>query len=223
MTRALQSRNPKVIFGFSRPVYHNLAGMIYGHKFDKAVYGSMIRHTEAAMLYLWARQLPPNSTIVEIGCYGGLSTSYLATACMLNQSHVHAIDPFDSRMDQQTELCDQAVSLDNKPSREMVAGRLKASGLGEYVDLIEGFSQEVVKSWTRPIHFLWIDGNHDQALEDYQDWSPFLAPRARVGIHDAHPRYGIPKVAEAARKIFSTDEWEQLEHVKGIISGVRKH
>ena len=48
--RAFRERGPKLIFGFSRPFYHNLAGVLYGHRFDKGRYGGMLRHTEAAML-----------------------------------------------------------------------------------------------------------------------------------------------------------------------------
>jgi len=79
-----------------------------------------------------------------------------------------------------------------------------------------------VKTWNRPIDFLWIDGNHDQAWQDYADWSPFLKPGARVAVHDAHPRYGISKVAEDARRIFSSADWVELEHVKSILTGVRR-
>jgi predicted O-methyltransferase YrrM len=220
--RAFRERGPKLIFGFSRPLYHNLAGVLYGRRFIKGRHGGMIRHTEAAMLYQWARQLRPHSTIVEIGCYAGLSTSYLACGCLENGSMVYAIDPFDSNLPQQTALCDLSVSLEDKPSRQFVAERLKSCGLADHVELIEGFAEEVVRTWTRRIDFLWIDGNHNRAYEDYLEWSPFLKARARVAIHAAHPRYGLPQVAEAARRIFSSEEWGQLEHVKGIMTGVRK-
>jgi len=222
LDRAFQKRSPKFLAGFSRPLYHNLAGILYGHQFDKSRYGGMIRHTEGAMLYKWAGELGPNSTIVEIGCYGGLSTSYIARGCLKNGSRIYSIDPFDADLGKQASLCDACVPLENKPSRDMVAQRLKESGFGDMVELIEGYSQEVVKSWRRTIHFLWIDGNHDQAYQDYLDWSPFLAPGARVAIHDAHPRFGIEKVAEDARKIFSADDWTRLEHVKSILTAVRR-
>jgi predicted O-methyltransferase YrrM len=174
------------------------------------------------MLYLWARELPKDSTIVEIGCYAGLSTSYLAKGCLENCGTVFSIDPFDSALPTQEELCDGEVALKNKPSRELVLRRLKDHGLADRVVLIEGFSQDVVKSWSRSIHFLWIDGNHDQAYQDYADWSPFLARRARVALHDAHPRYGLERVARDANRIFSSDQWTRLEHVKGILTGVLK-
>lgn len=211
----------KFIDGFSRPLYHNWAGLCYGHRFDKRKYGGMIRHTEAAMLYLWARELPRDATIVEIGCYGGLSTSYLALGCRGNGGRIFSIDPFDSCLDRQEELCDSAVKLEAKPSRQTVMKRLEAHGLHTRVELIEGFSQDVAKTWNRPVHFLWIDGNHDQAYQDYVDWSPFLVPGARVALHDAHPRYGLERVAQDAYRIFNSDAWTRLEHVKGIVTGVR--
>jgi predicted O-methyltransferase YrrM len=222
LEKAFRDRAPKIIFGFSRPVYHNFAGVLFGHRFNKSDNGGMIRHTEGAMLYLWASHLAPGSTVLEIGCYAGLSTSYLAAGCQKNGSKVYSIDPFDSEMEKQATLCDQAVSLLKKPSREEVAARLRARGLEAGVELKQGFAEELVRQWSGPIHFLWIDGNHNRARADYLDWSPFLAPRARVAFHDAHPRYGLPHVADAVREIFSSDEWCGLEHVKGILTAVRK-
>ena len=43
-----------------------------------------------------------------------------------------------------------------------------------------------------------------------------------VITHDAHPRFGIPKVAEDARRIFRSEEWTRLEHIKSILSALRK-
>ena len=213
----------KLVSGFSRPLFHNLAGIVFGRKFDKHHYGGMLRHTEAGMLYLWARELPPGSTVVEIGCYGGLSTSYLAAGIKGKQgSMVYAMDPFGSDLQQQAELTDHRVILDQKPTIDLVRQRMSEAGYGDYVTLIEGYSQNVAKEWEHPIDFLWIDGNHEQAFQDYLDFKPFLVAGARVAVHDAHPRYGYDSVVRDVRKIFAEDhEWRDLEHVKSIISGVR--
>ncbi len=214
---------PKLVSGFSRPLYHNVAGVLYGHKFDKKLYGGMLRHTEAGMLYRWARSLPGAATIVEIGCYGGLSTSYLAAAVNdRSGSMVYAIDPFGSDLDTQAELTDQRVSLHGKPTLALVKERMRANGFAHCVELIEGYSQQVAAAWQRPIDFLWIDGNHEQAYQDYLDFKPFLSAGSRVGVHDAHPRYGYESVVRDVRRIFADDtEWRDLEHVKSIICGVR--
>ncbi len=223
LDKAFSDKGPKIINGFSRPFYHNLMGLLHGYKYDKKKYGGMIRHSEAAMLYLWAKQLPANSTIVEIGCYGGLSTCYLAAGLQGKANcKAYAIDPFGADLGKQGELTDHCVPLENKPTRELVLQRLSDNGFGgDRVELIEGYSQEIAKEWSLPIDFLWIDGNHEQAYQDYADFKPFLKQNARVAMHDAHPRYGYEQVARDARKIFATDsQWCNLEHVKSIISGI---
>ncbi len=220
--RAFEAKGPKILAGFSRPLFHNLAGFLYGHRFDKAGYGGMIRHSEAGMVYVWAGQVPTDGVIVEIGCYGGLSTSYLALGSERKRARIYSIDPFDSDIDKQSRLTDHAVSLEDKPSRQEVLEKLRDNGLANRVELIEGYSQEVAKSWRRRIDFLWIDGNHDQAYQDFMDWSPYLNPKARVGFHDAHPRYGYPQVAQDVMKAFSSDRWTRLEHVKSIITAVSR-
>jgi len=223
LENAFYRKGPKLLSGFSRPVYHNIIGLLHGYKFDKRDFGGMLRHTEAGMLSKWASELPAGSTIVEIGCFGGLSTSYLASGIKGKAgSRIIAMDPFNSDLDKQAELTDNCVALDDKPTKALVASRMQQNGFGDFVELIEGYSQEVAKTWNRPIDFLWIDGNHEQAYQDYVDFKPFLKKGSRVAVHDAHPRYGYEAVVRDVRKIFANDnEWRDLEQVKSIISGVR--
>jgi hypothetical protein len=97
------------------------------------------------------------------------------------------------------------------------------NGFGGMFDLIEGYSQEVARTWneTTRIDFLWIDGNHEQAYRDFVDFKPHLNRGARVAIHDAHPRYGYASVVEDVRKIFAEDDaWREMEHVKSVITGI---
>lgn len=221
LERAWRDRGPKIISGFSRPLYHNLMGLLHGYRFDKNAYGGMIRHTEAGMLTRWASQVPTGGTIVEIGCYGGLSTSYLLTGLKKNGGKIYAIDPFNSELDKQAELSDNCVPLEQKPTKKLVASRLENNGFGGMFQLIEGFSQEAARNWdpSIKIDFLWIDGNHEQAYQDFKDFEPHLAPRARVAVHDAHPRYGYEAVVADVKRIFNSRKWDNLEHVKSIISG----
>lgn len=222
LEKAFSEKGPKVISGFSRPLFHNVMGLMHGYKFDKKQYGGMIRHTEAGMLYKWASDLPAGSTVVEIGCYGGLSTSYLASAIKGKEgSRVYAMDPFNSDLGKQEELTDNCVPLEQKPTRELVLKRMAENGFADQVELIEGFSQDVARSWDRPIDFLWIDGNHEQAHQDFVDFEPWLRKGARVAVHDAHPRYGYEAVVADVKKIFADDAaWRDMEHVKSIISGI---
>lgn len=223
LEKAWQDQGPKIINGFSRPVYHNLKGLLHGYKYDKKAYGGMIRHTEAGMLTEWGLQVPAGGVIVEIGCYGGLSTSYLLRGLKRKGGKLYAIDPFNSDLDKQALLSDDCVPLEDKPTKEVVAQRLNENGFSGMFELIEGYSQEVAKQWdpSIKIDLLWIDGNHERAYQDFKDFEPFLAPGARVAVHDAHPRYGYEAVVRDVKKIFNEGRWSELEHVKSIISGRR--
>ncbi|MEX2332977.1 MAG: class I SAM-dependent methyltransferase [Pseudohongiella sp.] len=223
LEKAWRENGPKVISGFSRPLYHNLQGLLRGYKYDKRAYGGMIRHTEAGMLTLWASRIPQGGVIVEIGCYGGLSTSYLLRGAGSRAGHVYAIDPFARDLEIQAERTDNCVSLEDKPSKALVASRLEQNGFAGRFTLIEGFSQEAARDWDKSvgIDFLWIDGNHEQAYQDFKDFEPYLNPGARVAVHDAHPRYGYMAVVEDVKKIFGEGCWRDMEHVKSIISGVK--
>lgn len=221
LDQAWHENGPKVVSGFSHPFYHNLQGLLRGYKYDKKAYGGMIRHTEAGMLSRWASQVPAGGVIVEIGCYGGLSTNYLLRGLKPKGGHVYSIDPFSANLDRQVELTDDCVPLENKPSKELVAERLERNGFNGMFTLLENYSQDAARNWdpTVKIDFLWIDGNHEQAYEDFKDFEPFLNPGARVAIHDAHPRYGYMTVVEDVKKIFSQREWTDMEQVKSIITG----
>lgn len=223
LQHAWKESGPKIVSGFSRPVYHNLMGLLHGYKYDKKSYGGMIRHTEAGMLTTWASQVPQGGVIVEIGCYGGLSTSYLLTGLKKKGGRIYSIDPFNSDLDRQAELTDNCVPLENKPTRELVASRLERNGFGGMFELIEGYSQDAARNWdpSVKIDFLWIDGNHEQAYQDFKDFEPYLNPGARVAVHDAHPRYGYEAVVRDVKKIFAEGEWTDMEHVKSIIAGRR--
>lgn len=223
LEKAWQENGPKVLSGFSRPLYHNVQGLLHGYQYDKNAYGGMIRHTEAGMLTQWASQVPKGGVIVEIGCYGGLSTSYLLRGLSRKGGHIYAIDPFDSDIDKQANLTDNCVPLENKPSKDLVASRLEDNGFQGMFTLIEGFSQEAAANWdpSVKIDFLWIDGNHEQAYKDFKDFEPHLNPGARVAVHDAHPRYSYMTVVEDVKKIFAEGEWTDMEHVKSIIAGRR--
>jgi predicted O-methyltransferase YrrM len=48
-------------------------------------------------------------------------------------------------------------------------------------------SDTAVKTWSEPIDFLFIDGDHayEAVRRDWEDWSPHVAPDGLVAFHDA--------------------------------------
>jgi len=42
LENAFYRKGPKLLSGFSRPVYHNIIGLLHGYKFDKRDFGGML-------------------------------------------------------------------------------------------------------------------------------------------------------------------------------------
>jgi len=69
----------------------------------------------------------------------------------------------------------------------IIARRLLDGAGSASVDWVRARSDEAVRSWTAPIDFLFIDGDHsyDAVRTDWEDWHGFVAPDGRVAFHDA--------------------------------------
>ena len=63
------------------------------------------------------------------------------------------------------------------------------AGLEDHVIAIVGKSPTVARSWTTPLSFLFIDGGHgvEPARDDYELWTPHVAPDGILAIHDVFP------------------------------------
>jgi hypothetical protein len=71
-------------------------------------------------------------------------------------------------------------------SWEDFRGSLRAAAVESAVEAHRVFSRDLARGWTRPIRFLWIDGDHTYrgAKEDIDLFRPHLAPGAIVALHD---------------------------------------
>jgi MMP 1-O-methyltransferase len=164
--------------------------------FLKLIIPGMVSLPQCVKLHDLASVLSKNSTIVEIGCYAGLSTAFLIAGSK-NKSTVFSIDPFDSSIKKQKRKLlsseDKAYSkgeiiiLDKKPSKEDVEKCLWSKKLTNF-KLYEGYSNDAYKNWKRNIDMLWIDGDHNyrQVKRDFLQWSKFLKKGGIVAIDDAN-------------------------------------
>jgi precorrin-6B methylase 2 len=184
------------------PVY--LGAILYALSFNilklRFKFYGMITLPECVELHKIARKLPNKSVIVEIGCFGGLATAYILSGCK-KSCFVYSIDPFASDIPSQKKIVmgyknrnyreAEKVSLNNKPSKRMVSKKLKSLGFKNF-QLIEGFSDTVVKKWKRTIDLLWIDGNHEyEAVKnDFFNWSPYIRKGGSIVFHDANKKDG---------------------------------
>lgn len=131
---------------------------------------------------------------VEIGSYCGRSTVWLGAAAKASSRLLFAVDHHGGSEENQpgwewhdSSLVDPATGrLDTLPSfRRTIAG----AGLGDVVVAVVGHSAAIARNWRTPLAFLFIDGGHGvrPATEDYEGWTPHVAPGGLLAIHDVFP------------------------------------
>jgi predicted O-methyltransferase YrrM len=136
----------------------------------------MLSETEAALLFRLASEA--TGPIVEIGSYRGRSTVALALGSRAGANvPVYAIDPHE----------------DFTEPDGFVFGRADAVAFTQA--LIEAAVVDIVRvvelpasavTLNRPISLLWIDGNHDQALDDARRFIWNISGGGRIAFHDSH-------------------------------------
>jgi hypothetical protein len=142
--------------------------------FIESVEGFLVEGQER-WLFDAARSLPDGANVIEIGSFKGKSTCCLAFGCRGTKKRVIALDPFDGGPD-----------LPQRDSFEEFSRNIKRGGLTEYVEPIIGISTEALKTWKKPIHFLFIDGSHkyEDVLADFEGFYPHVAPGGLIACHD---------------------------------------
>ncbi len=163
----------------------------------------MLRHTlHQEEIDLFKRVLSGVSGIgVEIGSLDGYSAITILNASSLSLT---CIDPF----------VPDSIDPATQGTAENCLSNLVA--FGDRVNLIVGYSQEVIKDWRQEFHFLFIDGDHTlKAVQgDYDQWVPFLKSGGLLAMHDSRMSRGsipyCPGPSEvAARCVYGRpDIWE---------------
>jgi predicted O-methyltransferase YrrM len=133
------------------------------------IYGAMSKK-ELETLYDFANILPPNSVVVEIGCYAGKSTAVLGGDGIRKGNDMR--DLFLRNM-------------------ESVGARFQL----EY-----DFSHMVAKRFDKPIDLLFIDGDHTEVMltVDCDYWLPKVRQDGIVIFHDYNSSWqGVKKVVDS--------------------------
>jgi predicted O-methyltransferase YrrM len=136
---------------------------------------------------------------LEIGCYRGCSTLFLAKACARKGiHHVSSIDLFTG-----TPGWDQAFDTYEDAQR-----RMKAYGLGDSVTLIRSNSQTC--DWSDPVDILHLDGDHeyDAVRDDIEKYVRFLDAEGLVVFDDYDQSH--PGVQKAVHELLGQGKFEVL-------------
>lgn len=108
----------------------------------------------------------------EIGVAEGVSAALLRSV-MAPEGVLWLIDPFDGR---------HGIS-----AAHAVARRAVRRAHGAEVRWVRRYSTDVGPSWSEPLDFVFIDGDHsEEGCElDWQHFSPHVVPGGRVAFHDS--------------------------------------
>jgi len=136
---------------------------------------------EGKFLMAAAALVPVQGANLEIGSFKGRSTICIARVCKrYGLGNVIAVDPHTSPAPTDPDLHGQMSSFDD------FQRNLVEAGVTDAVEVKMGFSHEVGRTWTRPLRFLWIDGDHtyEGAKADVDIFRRFLVPGAILAMHD---------------------------------------
>ncbi len=149
---------------------------------------------EGLALYEAAASLDVDGPLLEIGSYCGKSSIYLGAAAQERGTVLFALDHHRGSEENQPgwewhepDLVDSAVGrIDTLPTFRRT---VHDAGLEGSVVAIVGDSPAVARDWATPLALLFIDGGHgaEPAHRDYEQWTPHVAPRGLLLIHDVFP------------------------------------
>jgi MMP 1-O-methyltransferase len=136
----------------------------------------------------------PGSPFVEIGSWCGKSSVYLGAAARQRDTVLFAVDHHRGSEENQPgwewhdpSLVDpNAGVIDTLPA---FRSTIRLAGLEDIVIAVVGDSPAVARHWSTPCALVFIDGGHgaEPARNDYEGWSPRVAPGGLLAIHDVFP------------------------------------
>lgn len=144
---------------------------------------------EAVFLYKAVRSIRNEApTVVEIGSFLGRSTVVLGRALHdRRRGQVFCVDPFNADGDCESIGKYLAIkqSMD-QTLKNVFLENMRKCGLTEVIHVLEGYSHDLVRSWTGSIDLLFIDGDHSYSAvrDDFDSWTPFLVPGGLLVMDD---------------------------------------
>lgn len=158
-------------------------------------FDGMMSPAKCTFMYRTVMQHPGRGAIVELGCFRGCSTSWLALGGIRSgKEHLWAIDTFTGTPSW-NQVFDTLADFQY---------RMKVNRFEWFVTPIRGTTTEVARTWKRPIQILHIDADHEYAAvsADMRNWVlPFLEDGGIVIFDDYEA--GHEGVVKAVHELLS--------------------
>jgi hypothetical protein len=168
----------------------------------------------------FAKAVPADLAIVELGAYRGRTAGWLALGASEGAgARVYSVDPWDDKpADSWPEgYADRRVKDEygSTDTRLAYLAHLDECGISELVTPIQGFGHEIGKTWDGPkVGLLWHDAEHhaEAVTRDLRAWLPHMADDSVIVLHDAgDPRFGVNQGAKAALSRLKAWDWAGRE------------
>jgi predicted O-methyltransferase YrrM len=128
-------------------------------------------------------------TLVEIGAgYGSSAVLMLVNAP--ESATVHSIDPFVSDSMRGWQVSPSACR--RNVSRALSSLQIPGAMVRWHLHIQPSY--ELARSWSKPIDFLYIDGDHsyEAVRRDFEDWFEHVRPGGWILLHDSHREPNAP-------------------------------
>ncbi|MCH7526295.1 MAG: class I SAM-dependent methyltransferase [Planctomycetes bacterium] len=158
-------------------------------------------------VYRLAAECPVRGDVVELGAWVGLTTSYLATACIAHgEGRVYAVDTFEGMK----EGGGRYTSIRRYGGNTLGAftEQIRRAGVEDVVEPLVGRTQDMARMYPGgPIRLLLIDADHsyEGVRRDFELWSPHVRPGGIVVFHDYH-MLGVSRFVD--QEVRPRSEWE---------------
>jgi predicted O-methyltransferase YrrM len=187
---------------------------------------------EGEALYRAAMGAGRHGPMLEIGTYCGKSALYFGAAADRHDQEFFTIDHHRGSEENQPgwehhdpEVVDEeAGRIDTLP---YFRRNIREAGLEETVIGIVGHSTQVASHWEKDLSLVFIDGGHgrEPAHNDYEYWSPKVAPGGLLLIHDVFedPEDGGRPPYEIYTRAVESGGFEQIEREGSLRILRREH
>lgn len=139
----------------------------------------------------------PDCIGVEVGCLHGRSSSAISIA--ISKGKLYCIDLWDGIDSYNHQFSDYHIATHKLPPKGSYNTKetfLKNTEDRPNIIAIQGSSPEVVKDWTKPIDFIFLDASHENPndLDNINFWLPKIKPGGMFLGHDWYEDCKFPDV-----------------------------